>query len=663
MISEIRKHFASEDESVRRDAVMALGGELPSSEREDAAHLLVTAIKDTSWRVRKASVETLLEHYDPQEYLAGIERLLYEGGNAGARNSAIEAFTRLGARATDHLVGAFETDNPNVRKFIVDIVGEVGDSSAAPMLIKALKDENENVKASAVEHLGAMRDPSVQEALLGIIDSGDLWTSYPAVQALGNVGEEKHLPVFLSLLHNKMLREPALRALGKLGGEEQVSLIAPYLKDRSRAVQNEALVALAAIYKRGASGSQVLSKALLDAFGGEPSDMLLEYARSARGQVSDSAILLLGFLRDDRTLSALVGLTGDNLDSENIRETLVKISSESPESLMDLIPDRNAIETRFISDVMSEVASPVYFGVFVEMLGHDDGHVRSYAALGLARIGDTRAVRPLLKSLGDQYVDVQESVVHALVALREGLDIDSIVSLLKSDDPVLRRNAVQVLGEVGTSHVLNSLNFSLKDNDVRVRKAVVQALSSIGTDRAYDGMVGALADEDPLVRIAAVSSFGEAGLRKHIGSVCILLSDADEMVRASACKAMGQIGGQENVPELLPLIDDDNGYISIAAIEAIARLGGDAAKDSLLGQLSSQDPEKKRTALRSLEGFPGIGERLVPYLKDPDWATRVAAVKALSGCTLPLVRKSVEDALKDEDDAVVIKAFLEHLDA
>ena len=662
MISEIRKHFASEDESVRRDAVMALGGELPELEREDAAHLLVTAIKDTSWRVRKASVETLLEHYDPQEYLAGMERFLYEGGNAGARNSAIEVFTRLGARATTHLVDAFETDNPNVRKFIVDIVGEVGDSSAAPMLIKALKDADENVKASAVEHLGAMREPAVQEALLEIIDSGDLWTSYPAVEALGNVGEEKHLPVFLSLLQNKMLREPALRALGKLGGEEQASTIASYLKDRSRVVQNEALVALAAIYKSGASG-HVLSKALLNAFGGETSDMLLEYAGSDQGQVRDSAILLLGLLRDERTLSALVGLAGDNLDLDNVRETLVMISAENPESLMKLIPDRNAIETRFISDVMSVVASPVYFEVFVEMLGHDDGHVRSYAARGLARIGDTRAVRPLLKSLGDQYLDVQESAVHALVALREGLDIDSIVSLLKSDDPVLRCNAVLVLGEVGTSHVLNSLNFSLKDNDVKVRKAVVQALSSIGTDRAYDGMVGALADEDPLVRIAAVSSFGEAGLRKYIGGVSILLSDFDEMVRASACKAMGQIGGQDNVPELLPLIDDANGYISIAAIEAIARLGGDAAKDSLLEQLSSEDPEKKRTALRSLEGFPGIEERLVPYLKDPDWATRVAAVMALSGSTHSLVTKSVEDALKDEDDAVVIKAFTEHLDA
>ncbi len=661
MISDIRILLSSVDENVRHDTVVMLAAPVEGVSREAAVSALVGALKDPSWRVRKASVDTLLENYKPSEFLAGIEELLYEEWDAGARNSAIEAFIRLGHEASAHLISAYETDNVDVRKFIVDIAGEIKDKDTVPMLIKALRDTDENVVASAVEHLGTIREPSVLKALVEIIRTGDVWTAFPAVEALGNIGDESNIPLMVSVVGNKALREPAIKAFGRLGGEAEVEVVVRYIADSSRSIQYEALDALARIYRRGASGRSI-ARALKDTYGENVSEMMLMHAKSTRDNVRHAAILFLGLLRDETSLLPLVQMANDEKVSLNVREALVIIGTDSPLLLSNLIQGRSTVETRFICDVMAEVSSSLYLDIFISLLKHDDGHVRSHAAQGLANIGDVRAVSALMSSLDDTYEDVQESVVHALICLKDGLDIDVLVSLLKDSNPVIKRNAVMVIGSVGTSHIVSTIVFTLKDDDVRVRLAVVKALASIGTKSAYESLLGALADEDPSIRSAAAMSFGKAGVDRYVNHVRILLADSDDMVRVSACKALGFIGSQEHVPELKDLLDDKNGFVIISAIEAIGNLGGDDAKEILLGQISSPDHEVKRTALKALDDFPDVEHRLIVYLHDSDWATRVAAAEALCKHRKDFVLLSIEKALEDEQDPVVRRVFRECLD-
>ena len=110
------------------------------------------------------------------------------------------------------------------------------------------------------------------------------------------------------------------------------------------------------------------------------------------------------------------------------------------------------------------------------------------------------------------------------------------------------------------------------------------------------------------------------------------------------------------------LIDDENGFVSIAAIEAMGGLGGDEAREILLGQLANPDQEIKRTALKALDGFHDVEDRLIVFLHDSDWATRVAAAEALCKHRKDFVLMSIEKALEEEQDAVVQKAFRECLD-
>src|SRR5512136_2874403 len=153
----MKRLLSDEEIEVRRKAVLELKGKAP----EEAIPLLLNAMEDVSWRVRKAASEILMDGYAPDYYIRGLIQLLYLDENAGARNSAIETLVRLGKKATPLLIGSFDTLNRDVRKFIIDVIGEIKDRKALPLLLRALKDEDDNVRASAVEHLGQMGDLSV----------------------------------------------------------------------------------------------------------------------------------------------------------------------------------------------------------------------------------------------------------------------------------------------------------------------------------------------------------------------------------------------------------------------------------------------------------------------------------------------------------------------
>ena len=51
----------------------------------------------------------------------------------------------------DALLSVLETPDVDVRKFIVDILGDIGDTRAVPALIGKLDDPDENIRVAAAE--------------------------------------------------------------------------------------------------------------------------------------------------------------------------------------------------------------------------------------------------------------------------------------------------------------------------------------------------------------------------------------------------------------------------------------------------------------------------------------------------------------------------------
>ncbi len=656
-MGETEKFLSDDDIEIRRKGILELRGGPP----DVAIPCLLKAMEDSSWRVRKTASEILVEEYPLERYILGLVRLLSIEDNAGARNSAIETLVKLGKRATGFLLDAFETTNRDVRKFIVDIIGEVKDRKALPLLLKALKDDDDNVRASSVEHLGQMGDPSVVDALIEILKSGDLWTAFPAADALGRIGDKKAIPSLVSALSVKTLREPALKGLGHLSAPETLEYIVPFLLDTSRTMQEEAVKTVGIFYHNGVS-AKFISETMSRLPGPDLIERLVSHAWSKKTDVRVAAVLLLGLMQDERALEPLLGLFTEESLVEDVKRALVFIGRGKPASLLPLCETDNPYQKRFITEVAAEVASPLYYDVFERFLSDGDGHVRTSAAVGLSRVGKVSAIPGIKKLLSDPYEDVQEAAVAALSALGEGVDAGEFIGYLKHRDPVLRKNAAMLLGAVGAEGSVAALGYALKDEDVSVRLAVIEALSSVKTDESVRYLVLGLTDENPHIRASAALSLGSIGGESALDPLFLLLSDSDDTVKVSAIRSLGMIGSKKAVKALIAMLNDLSGFVVTAAMESLGILGGDDAKEALIGMLKSEDREIRRTAIKSLSPFEGVEEVALPYLEDSDWATRVAAVEVLGKRPTERARTQVEKLFDREEDPVVRKAIKESFD-
>lgn len=620
---------------------------------------LLKAMEDRSWRIRKLASEILIENFPLQGYINGLIRLLYIEDNAGARNSAIESLIKLGKIATPFLMTAFGTDNRDVRKFIIDIFGETKDRKVIPLLLQALKDEDENVRASAVEHLGHMGEATVVDALIDILNSGDVWTAFPAADALGRIGDRRAIPHLLSALSVKALREPVIVALGRLADPDTLEHVIPFILDKSRTIQEVAVKTVEAFYHNGIP-AEVISREL-QKYGREMADRLLTMAWSKRDEIRASAIMLLGLLRDESTLSSLLDLSTDGRFTEDVKRAFVFIGKSKPSSLLSLLDTDNIQKKRFVIEALSDIASPEYYTLFANLITDRDGHIRALAAIGLSRIGNPKAIDLIFPLLSDPYEDVQEAAVSALSLFRNEIDINRLTKLLIDRNPKLRKNAAILIGKIGAIGAVNTLGFALKDDDLSVRYAVTEALSKLGIDEANRYLLIALTDEYPGIRASAAIGLASSAGEKAVEPLILLLNDSDDSVRVAAAKALGITRDIRSVPYLINALVDRNGFVVTTAIMALGRIGGEEARDALIRMTNSEDMEIRRTAIKSLSSFDGIDDIILPFLMDQDWATRLVTLQALCKRLNPIIQSEIERLYDIEEDEVVRKAIRECL--
>jgi len=229
--------LASTDEEVRHAAVQSLRGAGPES-----LPRLVAALGDPSWRVRKAALEIVLE----APAALSIPRLvagLRDEGNAGLRNSSMEALVRLGRTAVPALAPLAGDPDADLRKFVVDTLGGIESVESTTLLRAALEDADENVAAAAAEHLGRRRDAAAVPALLRRLAERRGWLAFACLTALGEIGDPAAAPTIAGLLGAPGLRSAALEALGRVGGAEAVEPLLDSLFSGDRGLRAVALSA------------------------------------------------------------------------------------------------------------------------------------------------------------------------------------------------------------------------------------------------------------------------------------------------------------------------------------------------------------------------------------------------------------------------------------
>lgn len=650
-IALLEKKLTSLEVEERREATVELG-------KAGAAALpaLFRALADQDWRVRKTAVESLVS-INGAPVIQGLIQALSAQDNAGARNSAIEGLVLIGAPAVDALLPSLRSSDPDVRKFVVDILGETKDSRAVPGLIERLADDDYNIRVASAEALGKIRDPRAVDALLGCLGQADQgWLDYAAAEALGELGDERALGPLIAALNRTNLREPIIESLGKIGNVSTLGPLIAGLSDPLRIVREASIQALAAIKRKSApSEQQRIIRTLSSGMSDSAITFLEETLATAESEVRLGAIFLLGLTNRERSIRNLFSILKEEELEEPIAQALRHLDTNNATFLINALADENTLVRRTAARVLGEIGASQAEAPLLKLLQDENGHVRSAAAIALGLLRSRNAIAPLLRQLSDEYESVQESAIQALAAINDDSMLDGLIKDFSTHEVSLRKNIALLLGKFTTPKAIDALAFALKDEEPGIRKAVVSSLANMPGEKPLKSLLLAITDDDPEVRMLAADALGKRRAPETLAALLPLLEDNDLWVRAAAARGLGRVGGEAAGKALKEHLETATEIFLLALVEALGKLRYPEAEEQLTGLAGHPDPEVRKTALAALSGSSGKGaqQAILARLSDPHWSVRKAAIEALKqkrdADTASLLRKI---ATEDLDAAV-----------
>jgi HEAT repeat protein len=648
----------------------------------EAAELLLRALGDEDWRVRKdgAAVAASLEHRD--EIVAALVAALEDTVNIGLRNAAVEALVAIGPEAVAAVVDMVGRVDADARKLVVEVLGGIPDARATAALARALSDEDANVRVAAAEALGnaalageESRDVAT-DALVGALSTTDPFQKIAALDSLARLEARLPWATFEPFAKDPLLRRYAIAAAAGSREPDAVRALAHATGDPSPTIAREAIVALGDLFAAGLedTGLHDIARATLASNAAGQTNVRRAVLDAEDGRGRAGALPVLGLLRNPGDMPALV----EALAEDDVAER---------------------------ADLAMRLFGPSAVGPLLESARFCKPYVRAAAfALAASLEGaEVRVVRIALREgLEDPSVDVIVAALEALGPIGNADDLHRVAALVGHEDTRIVATATNTVSEIAARHVESArvllrearpgqdllalgcvllgaiastqalrdddvrlLERALAHDDPRVRRAAVDALAQAGGEPAADAVVFALADEEHEVQLAAVRALGRLGRAEPLAGV--VANTRDPVLAAAALRALGDADPERALAAARPLVSHTDAAVACAAIEAIGLLRvahvtaqfERGCEDALFEAFDHTDPEVIRLALSIVGARPGARAlaRLGLCLDHASWEVRRLAAELLGQDRSPGAQALLRARFEREKDPMVREAL------
>lgn len=659
----LAEQLRSADEETRRLAVVALAG-YPLAETKE---YLFDALGDGSWRVRKEAVDALLAGTVPEETMTELIDLLRSHDNAGLRNSAVEALERLGSRAVPALCRHVADADHDVRKFVIDILGSIGDDAAVPLLIEALADPDPNVCAAAAENLGKIGAAQAVPHLLAAVTKNDIWLRFTILEALSRIGMPVPMTVLAPMAEENLLKKAVFDCLGAIGDDAAVPLLLEGIKERVKNAREAAVAALMKVRERlSTDEARLMVDDRLRELNGSPFvEGLLSSLDTTDRNLKEALVRVLGIIGDERATGRLLQGCRDDRLRRYCLQAFAAMGETAAASLMKAFPAADEEDRCFIAYICGELRYPGAAQLLRDGMRDANPVLRKVAVAAAGKTELTPLITEIVPLLDDTEPGVRDGAVEALSRLAgaDGGAVGEIaVGLAAAKLPEKRRDAAILFAALGDAEKLSLL---IKDEDSLVRKTAVNALAELRSPAAVGHLVMALVDEDTDVRLAAAGALGEIGGEEVLEPLLLALKDEDPWVQCAALRSLGRLRHPGARQPIVALLESADGLVTITALETLAEIGGEGVAVLVTRALDNPDEEVVKAAIGILaeQGENGwLDEYRERLLAHPHWDVRSSFIKALvanrGSDALPLLRS----ALDTETDELVREQILDFMD-
>ena len=605
-MSAIELRLASPDPEERRLAAQALAREAPSG----APGMLVAALGDSDWRVRKEAAQSAVVLSRRDDVLQAVAAALGDKTNIGLRNAAVEALVSVGPEAVPAAIHALRTLDADGKKLAVEVLGGIPDARGTEALVVTLTDPDPNVRQAAAEALGGAAlagDDARKAAARGLratLVGSEPMMKLAALDALARLEIALDWREIAPLMSDPFVRGAALGACGRCPEEVAGEALVDALFDANASTARGALVALAEwVRTETARGLPVdVVRARLQSRDGAARVRALD---DADASVRGAALLLLATLGDaDAAPDSVRGL----LDPALARDAETALSLLGPTALGALLavgerelPARHAALLLMVPGLASRLDDRS-LAVLRATLSHESDDVVAAAAQVLGALGDGSDIERLATLASKESGRASRAAATAIDALadRHPDAARAAFAAIARDDASMVSGCVilAALRDGADATHVDYLKRALAVGDARARRAAIEALAAIGGQVAKDQVAGALADEEREVQLAAIRALGRLRHAAALSDLVAAVSDPE--IVAAACGALSEADPERSLAVCAGLVTSEDPAVAGAAVSALGKLERARAQDALFSALEHPNEEIVKLALSEL---------------------------------------------------------------
>lgn len=599
-LQDICRALQSDEEEVRRSALNSLR----NTPCADAQVLIFTAMGDESWRVRKEAVECYIYSRPDLSSVEQLLNLLRNEDNAGLRNSAAEAVIRLGSICAEPLIKMVHDQDADVRKFVIDVMGAIGDPLFVPALLQALNDPEVNVASAAAEQLGALGDAAAAEELMqAILARDEVLFRFSALGALGILAKPAPVPeALIRLADQDILRKAVFECLGTISDESSFKLLLEGFSCRQKNSRAAAVKALYRINGRSSTQSQgMIREALRLLKENELVNGLLDLFDCRDGVLTAALLWVSDVTRDARFIPLLIEAYADERSANAAFSVLKNFGREALQEIISRYSSLNESGRSGLCILISECGYSGFNDVIRDALYDHSAQVRKAAAMAVGKLGLITLIPDLVMLIDDADTQVYGAAVaslQSLVMISRSTILAEVSKFCTSAESHHRKAAALLLATLGERDRLMLL---MKDEDPQVRKAAVTAVGTSRAETSGTMLVLALADEDPDVRIAVADALGNVRDRTTVDALENALDDQDVWVQSAVLKAISRIEPVRARSIINSIHTRSEGLLMITSLKILEEIGGAESEAIIRNALQSSDQDIVRQAAKSLE--------------------------------------------------------------
>jgi cyclophilin family peptidyl-prolyl cis-trans isomerase/HEAT repeat protein len=389
---------------------------------------------------------------------------------------------------------------------------------------------------------------------------------------------------------DRSIRRRAALAAGRIGDAAAVPLLVPLLQDGEAEVRQMAAFAL------GLIGDPLAVDPLLLALK-DPEPVVRARAAEALGQIGD--------VRAGPALAQAV------IAPLPPKAPLVTVRGDDPANMNDpwLEPRLGLFALARVKDMRSAQAA---------LLSGGKPRFDWWAATWTAMRLENTALRPvLLAGLASTDPLSRAYAARGLGALKDPMDLDVLLPLLRDRDETVVVNAVRAVALLGEARAVPPVSALLRSPSLAIRVEALKALSLLPPDRGLrERVMAEIGSPEPWVRAAALQALARMEREEFALVLANLDPDPVWFVRAGLAGALAIAGDEASQARLLAMLKDEDVRVVPAVLAALRQARGPDAVDTLRRHLDHPDFAVRMAAADELAALKvtGLAEALAGSL-------------------------------------------------